>query len=59
MQSRSSMLSHDLVKDFRLKTADSSPTEDSTSLSNPLKIWPSADLSSAACSSRIKATTAS
>ena len=42
-----------LVKDFTLKTAENNPTVESTSLSRPLKIWPSADLSSAACRNKI------
>ena len=45
------------VKDFTLNTDESNPTVNSTSLSRPLKIWPRADLSSAACSNKIRATT--
>src|SRR6202171_3024332 len=46
-------ISHDLVNDFTVKTAENSCTVASTSLSRPLKIWPRTDLSSATCSHRI------
>src|ERR1700680_2535781 len=46
-------ISHDLVNDFTVKTAENNCTVASTSLSRPLKIWPKVDLSSAACSHRI------
>src|SRR6202051_3624836 len=46
-------VSHDLVNDFTVKTAENNCTVASTSLSRPLKIWPKIDLSSAACSHRI------
>src|ERR1700682_5862909 len=46
-------ISHDLVNDFTVKTAENNCTVASTSLSRPLKIWPKIDLSSAACSHRI------
>src|SRR5216684_7649184 len=46
-------ISHDLVKDFTVKTAENNCTVVSTSLSRPLKICPKIDLSSAACSHRI------
>jgi hypothetical protein len=51
------VVSHGLVKDFTLNTAENNPTVDSTSLSRPLNSWPRADLSSAACRKRITATT--
>src|ERR1700676_2409186 len=50
-------ISHDLVNDFTVKTAENNCTVASTSLSRPLKIWPKIDLSSAACSHRITAIT--
>src|ERR1700738_4739756 len=46
-------ISHDLVNDFTVKTAENNCTVASTSLSRPLKIWPKINLSSAACSHRI------
>src|ERR1700686_4194174 len=46
-------ISHDLVNDFTVKTAENNCTVASTSLSRPLKIWPKIDLSSAASSHRI------
>src|SRR5258705_1320635 len=46
-------ISHDLVKDFTVKTAEHNFTVPSTGLSRPLKIWPKIDRSSAACSHRI------
>src|ERR1700726_4328509 len=46
-------ISHDLVNDFTVKTAENNCTVASTSLSSPLKIWPKIDLSSAACNHRI------
>src|ERR1700680_1442984 len=46
-------ISHDLVNDFTVKTAENNCTVASTSLSRPLKIRPKIDLSSAACSHRI------
>src|ERR1700735_2855532 len=50
-------VSHDFVKDFTLKIAETNLTVESTSLSRPLKIWPNTDLSSAACRNVIRATT--
>src|SRR5713101_7837680 len=46
-------MSHDLVKDFTVKTVENNCTVASTSLSRASKIWPKIDLSSAACSHRI------
>src|SRR4030088_1582031 len=46
-------MSHDLVKDFTVKTVANKCTVASTSLSRAPKICPKIDLSSAACSHRI------
>src|SRR6266849_9240306 len=46
-------MSHDLVKDFTVKTVENNCTVASASLSRASKIWPKIDLSSAACSHRI------